>query len=159
MLPFSILHLSGAFHWPYPNLTNIVSVPTGLEQGSSNFGLCQKLLEDLLKLTAPLTPRFCSGGLGRWSLGAVFVVVAVIYFLLLFCWFGCGTGDQTVVFVHALHPQPKNVFLTSLYRDLSCWLGHTANSPCRASTGGFEKYTTLLSLELFNGAGLGSASF
>lgn len=42
----------------------------------------------------------------------------LLFVVILLVWFGCGTGDQTVVFVHALHPQPKNVFLTSLYRDL-----------------------------------------
>lgn len=80
-------------HSLYPNRRDTVSFPSGSAQ-FSNFGLYQKLLEDLLKLTAEPTPRFCPRGPeeGAWKL-----CVLLLFFRFDFVLLCCGTGAQTMV--------------------------------------------------------------
>lgn len=84
----------GALHSLYPNPRDTVSFPTGSAQWSSNFDHYQKLLEDLLKLTAEPPPRFCSRGPeeGSWKLCVLLLLFRFDFVLL--C---CGTGAQTMV--------------------------------------------------------------
>lgn len=84
---------SRTLHSHYPNRRDTVSFPSGSSQ-FSNFGLYQKLLEDLLKLTAEPTPRFCSRSPeeGSWKLR-----VLLLFFRFDFVLLCCGTGAQTMV--------------------------------------------------------------